>query len=101
VQEHVDTRSSGQIRSHAQKFFEQLKKKGGFVEIRDVKRNQMRTYQYHPGRPTECYTRPLTAYEMQGSYVTAPAIGASSDKEQTLMKSETEEQSVRNEFSSQ
>lgn len=37
VQEYIKTRSSAQIRSHAQKFFNQVKKKGGTVIIKNHK----------------------------------------------------------------
>ena len=37
VQAFVGTRSSAQIRSHAQKFFNQIKKKGHQVLIKDTK----------------------------------------------------------------
>ena len=37
MQDFIKTRSSAQIRSHAQKFFNQIKKKGGKVIIKDHK----------------------------------------------------------------
>jgi len=51
VQAFIKTRSSGQIRSHAQKFFDQLKKKGGQVQIKDHKRGAIKTFRYGGKHP--------------------------------------------------
>lgn len=43
MQAYIGTRSSAQIRSHAQKFFNQIKKKGHQVLIKDTKYKQTRS----------------------------------------------------------
>ena len=59
MQKYIVTRSSAQIRSHAQKFFNQIKRKGGQVLIRDNKQRQSRMKKRAPAADDANFEAPF------------------------------------------